>query len=373
MTVGRLWQLVRYIGIPVMLGLCFLCALLGVVAMALTPSGLNPAEAIVLRGYLIRNDTTLNTPKSSTAAALQPFEIESTDTATSIGIKLVTQGFIDNGTLFSRYMQYEGLDTQLREGTFYISPAMTIPQMATELTNPLPITVRIVVIEGWRMEQIAEAIDAQPLLNFTGNDFLALVQTGTPLPTDFQQRHGIPSGASLEGFLFPATYDVAVGGSAFEFRDQLLAAFDANYSTAMQRDATGQGYTTFEIVTLASIVEREAVIPAERPNIASVYLNRLNIGQLLQADPTTQYGIGNTRDGSWWPVLTLQDYQLNHPYNTYVVDGLPPGPIANAGVSSMRAVIYPAETPYFFFRAACDGSGLHQFSVTYEEHLSKGC
>jgi len=111
----------------------------------------------------------------------------------------------------------------------------------------------------------------------------------------------------------------------------------------------------------------------ERPSIASVYLNRLAIGQKLDADPTTQYAIGNTRDGSWWPRITQADYQLNAPYNTYVYTGLPPGPIANPSLSSLRAVVYPATTPYYYFRAACDGSGRHVFSVTYEEHLSKAC
>jgi UPF0755 protein len=369
MTFG---QLLRYTLIPIFFGACLLCMVLGIAALLLTPSHLNPGEAVVLRVYLLQEDAALNTP-FGTETQPRRFVVEPTDTARTIGIRLVTEGYISNGTLFQRYVQYEGLDTQLRAGTFFISNSQTIPQIARVLTDPTPQTVTLTIIEGWRMEQIAQAIDAQALLNFSGNDFLALVGPGAPLPPEFQQRYGIPPGSSLEGFLFPATYEVSIGATAAGFRDQMLEAFERNVTVTLRQDAQAQGWTMFQVITLASIVEREAVLPAERPSIASVYLNRYNIGQKLDADPTTQYGIGNTRDGNWWPVLSLADYQLNHPYNTYVTTGLPPGPIANPSVSSIRAVIYPASTPYFYFRAACDGSGAHQFSVTYEEHLTKGC
>lgn len=368
----RLSHLLPYVVLPVLMGGCLLCVLIGLAAVLLAPEGLNPAEAIVLRLYLLRENTALNTPKS-TDTTLQRFVVEENDTARTIGIRLVTQGFINNGTLFERYVRYERLDTQLRAGTFLISPSMTIPQIARTLTNPSPTTVRFTVIEGWRKEQIAAALDTQTMLTFSGNDFLAIVSEGAPLPPDFQTRHGIPSGASLEGFLYPATYEIAIEGTAYDLLDQLLTAFDQNYTPQMMSDATAAGFNTYEVVTLASIVEREAVLAAERPQIASVYLNRLTIGQKLDADPTIQYAIGNTRDGNWWTPLTQADYQLNDPYNTYINFGLPPGPIANPSLSSIRAVIYPSETPYYYFRAACDGSGAHQFSTTYEEHLSKAC
>jgi len=365
-------DLLRYIIFPLVLGGCLLCMVLALAALALTPQGLNPAEAVVLRVYLLQNDALLNTPASADTTPRR-FVVEENDTAQTVGVRLVTQGYISNGSLFARYVRYEGLDRQLRAGTFFIYPAMTIPQIAATLTDPRPQSVRLTVIEGWRMEQIAEAINAQALFSFSGNDFLAVVGAGAPLPPDFQTRMGIPSGASLEGFLYPATYEVSLAATAMELRDQMLNAFDQNLSATLLSDANAQGWTVYEVVTLAAIVEREAVLPAERPTIASVYRNRLDVGQKLDADPTTQYGIGNTRDGNWWTPLTLQDYQLPHAYNTYTYAGLPPGPIANPSISSIRAVIYPASTSYFYFRAVCDGSGAHDFSLTYEEHLSKGC
>ena len=139
----------------------------------------------------------------------------------------------------------------------------------------------------------------------------------------------------------------------------------------MRTDAAAQGLTLYQVVTLASIVEREAVHDDERPVIASVFLNRLNLGMKLDADPTTQYAIA-TPD-NWWPPLNFDPRTVDDPYNTYVYSGLPPGPIASPGLNSIRAVIYPAASGYFYFRAKCDGSQYHNFSVTYEEHLGYGC
>ena len=126
---------------------------------------------------------------------------------------------------------------------------------------------------------------------------------------------------------------------------------------------------------LASIVEREAVKDEEKPLIASVYLNRLKIGMKLDADPTVQYALGfDFTNGTWWKnPLSLNDLQFDSPFNTYIYAGLPPAPIANPGLNSLQAVAFPAETPYYFFRAKCDGSGFHFFSETFEEHVANGC
>jgi UPF0755 protein len=120
------------------------------------------------------------------------------------------------------------------------------------------------------------------------------------------------------------------------------------------------------------MVEREAVINEEKPLIASVFLNRLALDMKLDSDPTVQYAIGY--DPVWWPnPLSLADLEVDSPFNTYKYAGLPPAPIANPGLSALRAVAFPADTPYFYFRARCDGSGYHDFAETFEEHLSNGC
>lgn len=137
----------------------------------------------------------------------------------------------------------------------------------------------------------------------------------------------------------------------------------------------GSNFNLNQAIILASIIEKETIIPDEAPMIASVFINRLNAGMPLQSDPTVQYAIGYSKDKkTWWKnPLTTSDLEINSPYNTYQNNGLPPTPICNPGLNSIRAVLEPADTNYLFFRAACDGSGRHIFNVHYEDHLKAAC
>ena len=153
---------------------------------------------------------------------------------------------------------------------------------------------------------------------------------------------------------------------------RMLAAFDAQATPELRQAIQASGLSLHEAVTLASIVEREAVLPEERPIIASVFLNRLRLGMPLEADPTVQYALASDpasveRFGFWKQGLTTEDLQVDSPYNTYVNGGLPPGPIANPGLASLEAVAHPAQTSYLYFVARNDGS--HVFAETLEEHL----
>jgi UPF0755 protein len=251
---------------------------------------------------------------------LRRFEILPGESANDIGIKLVTEGFISNGSLFARYARFEGLDDELRPGVFRISQTMTIPDIVRILTNATPTTVEFLIREDWRLEQIADAIDNNSLLEFTGDEFLALVDTGAAIPDEFRLKYGIPDGSSLEGFLYPATYTLEVTRTVAEFKDLLLTTFEQNVTQDLLDEATRQGRTMYQVVTVASIVEKEAVLEDERSVIASVYLNRLAIGQKLDADPTVQYQMAtNRQDGIWWPPLVVSDYtNVFGPYNTYL-------------------------------------------------------
>jgi peptidoglycan lytic transglycosylase G len=180
-----------------------------------------------------------------------------------------------------------------------------------------------------------------------------------------------PPGATLEGYLFPDTYFFTVKATPHDIVDRLLVTFNEKFPPELQQQAMAQGLTLHQVVTLAAIVEREAVAPAERPIIASVYLNRIKEGMLLQADPTTQYAIAVTPESvekyGWWKRdLTEDDLKARSPYNTYVVPGLPPGPIASPGAASLRAVAQPAQTDYLYFVAKPDGT--HAFARTLDEH-----
>ncbi len=193
-------------------------------------------------------------------------------------------------------------------------------------------------------------------------------------PNGFSFSSQIPAGGTVEGFLFPDTYLFEPGTNPVEAAQAMLVNFDKRVTPEMRSGFGAQGLSLYQAVTLASIVEREAVLPDERPKIASVFLNRLSQGLNLDADPTIQYALGLQPDGSWWKTaLTSSDLSLDNPYNTYVYSGLPPGPICNPGLASLQAVAHPADTPFFYFRAACDGSGRHQFAKTYEQHLQNAC
>ena len=143
----------------------------------------------------------------------------------------------------------------------------------------------------------------------------------------------------------------------------------------MRADLQAQGRTLYDAIRLASIVEREAGVEQERPTIAGVYFNRLNDGLALDADPTVQYALGNTRDPeTWWPQITQDDYQgVQSPYNTYLNLGLPPSPIANPALASIQAAIYPEKHGFYFFRASCNHDGTHRFAKTLDEQIANEC
>jgi UPF0755 protein len=178
-----------------------------------------------------------------------------------------------------------------------------------------------------------------------------------------------PAGASLEGYLFPDTYRLPAQATPEDLLTRMLDNMQGRLPIGWEGMGSAQGLTFYELLTVASIVEREAVVPEERPTIASVYLNRLQEGMYLQADPTVQYAMGyQPETGQWWKTpVTLEEYEnVNSPYNTYLYPGLPPGPICSPGADSILAVLQPAQTPYLFFVARGDGS--HVFAETLEEH-----
>jgi UPF0755 protein len=340
--------------------------------LAVNPD-LSPAEAAALGTYLSLNQGSLSARASADSTPIT-FEVAAGQSASDVADALYAAGLITDTTLFRYYLRYYGLDSQLEAGVYDLSPDMTIPEIALALTHAGQSDIEFRATEGWRREQMADAINADLELPFTGADFLAATGPGVALPEFLATE--LPPGASLEGFLFPDTYRLPQGAVAGDLVQRMLANFEDRVTVQMRADAAARGLTLFQVVTLASIVEREAAIPDERPVIASVYLNRLAIGMNLQADPTVQYAMGYQPDaGQWWNLaLTQDDYHaVDSPYNTYLYLGLPPGPIANPGLDAIEAAIYPAETDYLYLRAACDGSGRHNFAVTFEEHVANAC
>ena len=173
----------------------------------------------------------------------------------------------------------------------------------------------------------------------------------------------------------PGSYELPRDLTAEELIIVLLNRFEELVSTKVRDGLLQQGLSLREGVIIASIVQREAVVSEEQSQIAAVFLNRLTIGMSLEADPTVQYALGyNTSQLTWWTnPLSTADIGFSSPYNTYLNSGIPPGPIANPSLAALMAVAFPAQTPYYFFRAACDNSGRHNFAETFDQHLVNAC
>lgn len=351
----------------------FLIGLLSGLLLALAACSADSALAV----YLESHRDQLQQARDPAGEMVQ-FVVEPGTAAQAIAQQLQQAGLVEDALLFEAYVRVNGLAQRLEAGTFQLSPAMTPVEIADALQNALAPGVNVSVREGWRLEETADYLSRGGRLD--GESYRSLATTGelANLGIDlrgysFLQFH--PAGASLEGYLFPDTYQLsAEDPTAADLVVRQLDEFEARVMP-LYWEAVANGATTLELhdlLTLASIVEREAVVDTERPMIAGVYLNRLDRNMRLEADPTVQYAMGFQPDtGRWWKSpVSLEEYgQVESPYNTYLNPGLPPGPIAAPGLASIRSVLYPEEHDYLYFVATPDSSGRHVFSRTFEEHL----
>ena len=292
--------------------------------------------------------------------------IEDGDGAKKIAEELEEGGVIQSARLFRVLAAFMGIENELVAGDYEFDQGMTTLAAIDRIHNGVTAPLMVTVPEGLRVEEIADLLEEKGVLS--NEDFLSAVKEDYPEPF-------LPENAgdgSLQGYLFPATYGFSRSTSGRQAVQQMLDAFDKQVVADVQPQLETTGLTLDQVITLASIVEREAVKPEERPLIASVYLNRMKVGIALQADPTVQFALANdpqsvARYGYWKQELSLADLEIDSPYNTYKNSGLPPGPIACPGLDSIRAVVRPARTNYLFFVAKDDGS--HVFAETMEEHL----
>jgi UPF0755 protein len=322
--------------------------------------------------YLQSNREQLSVPASLTPQPAH-FVVPAGTAARTIAQNLQAAGLIKDAQLFEAYVRVNQLSGRLQAGAYTLSPSMTIPEIAQALQHGRPDSVIITVPEGWRVEQVGDYLDNAGLLSgaayrqLAGGDLTGLDTAGYGF-LDLR-----PTGASLEGYLFPDTYALPQQGATVadlvknqldNFATQVLPV----YQKAFADGATH--LTLHEALTLASIVEREAVVDDDRPMIAGVYLNRLAQDMRLQADPTVQYGMGfQATTGQWWksPVSLGEYAAVDSRYNTYLYPGLPPGPICNPGLASIRAALNPTKHDYLYF-VAIPSTGRHVFARTYEEH-----
>jgi UPF0755 protein len=324
------------------------------------------ANDVLIKAYLDTNAERLQQPAGDDDTPVT-FVVYSGETATDIATRLQDAGLVSDAELFRRYVQYHGIDAKIEAGEFTLRQTMTIPEVAEALQKGRVAEQVVTIQEGLRLEQVAATVAEQTTISEA--EFLALATAGwrtAGLSYGFLAE--VPPDATLEGFLFPETYRLPEDATAMDLLTRMLDEFDARVTPEMRAAAAGRGLSLYDLVTLASIVEREAVLDEERPSIAGVYHNRLRDGWLLGACPTVQYAIG-TPD-NWWPQFTLEMTEVESPYNTYLNLGLPPGPICSPGLASFEASAYPADTDYYYFLADCvKNDGSHLFAVTEQEHL----
>ena len=324
-------------------------------------------------GYVARHAAELDVPLQP-EAPVQEFEVQAGQSAWHIAKALERARIIGDPRLFASYVEVEGWDTQLEAGSYQLSAGMTIPELALALQHGLGFGPRLTVREGWRLEETAAQLELSGL--GSSARYLELTQGGSALAQWQRQFSFLPPAPlllSLEGYLFPATYIVPEEGDRAQQLVALqLQGFQEQMVPLFRQGPNEADLTLHEAVIVASIVQREAAQVTEMPRIAGVIHNRLRQAMPLQMDSATLYAAGyNPRTRSWWlhdmddPKVRLQDSS----FNTYVVSGLPAGPIATPDRAALQAAVQPEQHTYLFFVAKPDGSGTHYFAETYAEHL----
>jgi len=325
--------------------------------------------------YLLPKRDLVTTPAAPHDNTSTTFVIEQGETLWSVSLRLESGGLISDSTVFRRVVQAEGLDRQIEAGAYTLRPSMTMHEIMQELQVGRVPDVLITFPEGWRIEQVARKLYQEGVIRSEQ----AFLDEARRLRSGYTALHGLPASPAggMEGYLYPETYRFDTGSLPADIVDRMVAVLASEITAAMVDLALRQGLSMYEVMTLASIVEREAIVESERELIAGVYLNRLKQGMPLQADPTVQYGKGceEGADGElicWEPLIQEEYNSVISDYNTYLHGGLPPGPICSPRIASIWAVLEPAHTDYLFFRSKNDGSGEHVFARTFEEHLRYG-
>jgi len=277
--------------------------------------------------------------------------------AREIGTLLEEAGLVRFPVLFSWTARVRGAAGSLKAGHYRFAPDASWFEMLDAMQSGAVLTVPLTVPEGFTARQIADRVAA-----FSGVDPARVRELVDD--SAFASALGVP-GPTLEGYLFPDTYRFAEGLPPEEVLRAMVDRYRAWWTPDRKARLEADALTERELVTLASIVEKEARVAPERPIIAGVYRNRLERGMLLQADPTVQYALGEPKERLLYRDI---DAVADHPYNTYTQPGLPPGPIASPGGASLEAALEPADVPYLFFVARPDGS--HEFTRTAREHVN---
>ncbi len=310
------------------------------------------AVAILIAWQAISLHRFANTPAADEGAAVL-FNIRAGENFTRLAARLHDEGLITDRRRFRLLARFRGEDKNLKAGEYRLTATMTPAQILDVLVDGKAYLYRLTIPEGFNLQQIAEEVARQQLGN---------AEDIRKAAADVGLAKMLPDSArSLEGYLFPDTYFFPKGAPASTIVATMVHRFHEQFPAEWVQRAEELHLTVHEVVTLASIIEKETGDPSERPIIASVFHNRLKKRMRLESDPTVIYGIEDF-DGN----LKRKHLRTPTPYNTYVIRGLPPGPIANPGRAAIEAALYPAQTDFLYFVSKKDGT--HHFSTNIRDH-----
>lgn len=292
-------------------------------------------------------------------------EIPTGSSTKKIGNILRENNLVKNKLVFEKVVKDKNLDGKLKAGTYVLDTGMNIEQIVNELEagGKSNDTVAFTIPEGYEIYDIANKLHELKIID--KEVFLDLTSNVNNFSDKYIFLKELPEDQSLEGFLFPDTYEIYEDATEEEIIERMLSRFEKFYEAELKAEVKKSDLDLNEITTLASIIEREARVDKERSVISGVYYNRLEKDMLLQADATVQYALGKRKER-----LLYKDLEVESPYNTYIHKGLPPAPIASPGEKSLTAAVKPSNVDYLYYVLKKDGSGEHIFSKTYEEHLN---
>lgn len=301
-------------------------------------------------------------------AANVSFVVEKGEGVSTIAARLREKGIVDNLLFFKIFVRLSSVEASFLPGTFELRSGMNFASIVRAMSQATVNEVQITIPEGFTVKQVGERVRVA-LPSITEDDWNAAVGTSRVLTKEngFFLNQVKPGSVDLEGYLFPDTYRFFADATAADVVDKMVGAMSAKLSEALPSDENGfllpGSLKPHEVLTLASILEREVRSPAEMKDVADIFLKRLKMGMPLQADSTISYYLGKTS-----AEMTLDDLKKDNPFNTYTNAGLPPGPIANPGLNAIEAVLHPTANPYLYFLTADDGTVV--YAATFDEHIA---
>lgn len=306
---------------------------------------------LVIFGIIIYQ---LYIPPDSKFPQVEVIEISKGMNAEGIARLLKEKRLIKNGLAFRILAKVRGIENGLQAGEYELSSLMNLSRILSRIEKGEVLAHPFTIPEGYNIRQIASVLEEKGLAE--KERFIALTEDAKLI-----SRLGIQA-KSVEGYLFPETYRVSKGMEEEEIIKLMVSQFNKAVTEEDRKRAEELGFTFYEIIILASIIEKETSAPEERALISAVFHNRLKAKRPLQADPTVIYALGEVFDGD----LKKKDLRVASPYNTYRYRGLPPGPIGNPGREAISAALYPVDVNYLYFVSRNDGT--HEFSSSLEEH-----